>query len=118
MVIVTDAQDDAAVIDLLTAGLADLMARHGGVQRARGIGAPRVIELVGGSDLGADETGLTARQRDVLRLVARGQSNKEIARDLSVSPATVKTHVAQLIAILGASNRTDAAMRARTRGLL
>ena len=128
MVIVTDARDDDALIDLLEAGLADLMARRGAagwVRRDRralpfpaGAGAPpRVIELIGGNAV-ADETGLTTRQRDVLRLVARGQSNKEIARDLGVSPATVKTHVAQLIAILGATNRTDAAMKARGRGLL
>ena len=53
---------------------------------------------------------LTPRQVEVLRHVARGQSNKEIARELNISPATVKVHVAQILATTGAGNRTAAAM--------
>lgn len=59
---------------------------------------------------------LSPRQREVLRLVADGRSNKRIAIDLGVSPATVKTHVASVIATIGAQNRTDAAIKARERG--
>lgn len=62
--------------------------------------------------------GLTRRQIEVLRLLAAGQSNKDIARELGVSPATVKTHVAQVIAITGTTNRTGASMRAASLGLL
>ena len=62
--------------------------------------------------------GLTRRQIEVLRLLADGRSNKDIARELGVSPATVKSHVAQLIAVTGATNRTGAAMRASSLGLL
>ena len=62
--------------------------------------------------------GLTRRQIEVVRLIADGQSNKDIARTLGVSPATVKTHVAQIIAITGAANRTGASMRARDLGLV
>ena len=62
--------------------------------------------------------GLTRRQIEVLRLLAEGRSNKDIARELGVSPATVKTHVAQVIAITGAANRTGASMRAASLGLL
>lgn len=55
---------------------------------------------------------LTGREREVLGLVARGLTNKEIARELSVSPATVKAHVERIIAKLGVSDRTQAAVLA------
>jgi DNA-binding NarL/FixJ family response regulator len=55
---------------------------------------------------------LTARQRDVLILIAEGRSNKEIARALSIAEATTKIHVAALMRILGVRNRTEAAVRA------
>ena len=61
---------------------------------------------------------LTERQTDVLRLTAQGRSNKEIARDLDLSPATVKAHVAAAIAALGASNRTEAVSKAQGMGLI
>ena len=61
---------------------------------------------------------LTARQSDVLKLMAEGQSNKEIARALDLSPATVKTHAAAAFAALGAGNRTEAVMSAREAGLI
>jgi DNA-binding NarL/FixJ family response regulator len=55
---------------------------------------------------------LTGREREVLGLVARGLTNKEIARELTVSPATVKAHVERIIAKLGVSDRTQAAVLA------
>ena len=61
---------------------------------------------------------LTERQLSVLRLMAEGRANKEIARVLELSPATVKTHVATLIAVLSAGNRTEAVARARSAGLI
>jgi two-component system nitrate/nitrite response regulator NarL len=61
---------------------------------------------------------LGSRQRDILEQMADGRSNKEIARTLGLSPATVKTHVAQVIAVLGATNRTEAAAKARAQGLI
>jgi len=51
---------------------------------------------------------LSDRHRDVLDQLARGRSNKEIARLLGLSPATVKTHLANILGKLGASNRTEA----------
>jgi DNA-binding NarL/FixJ family response regulator len=45
--------------------------------------------------------------------MAQGSSNKEIALALNLSPATVKTHAAAIIAALGVANRTEAAIRAR-----
>jgi DNA-binding NarL/FixJ family response regulator len=53
---------------------------------------------------------LTPRQRDVLPLLARGMSNKEIARALKIAEATTKIHAAALCRLLGARNRTEAAV--------
>ena len=55
---------------------------------------------------------LTAREVEVMRELARGRSNKEIARELSMSEATVKVHVRQVMKKLGALNRTHAAVLA------
>ncbi|MFN5084608.1 MAG: response regulator [Novosphingobium sp.] len=53
---------------------------------------------------------LTPREREVLAQIAEGLTNKEIARRLSVSPATIKAHVERIIAKLGVSDRTQAAV--------
>lgn len=60
---------------------------------------------------------LTAREREVLRLVAAGQSNKEIADELVVSPLTAKTHVARILAKLGARDRVHLVIAAYEAGL-
>jgi DNA-binding NarL/FixJ family response regulator len=60
----------------------------------------------------ADVFKLTKRQREVLSLLARGRSNKEIARALDIAEATTKIHMAALVRALGVRNRTEAAFRA------
>jgi DNA-binding NarL/FixJ family response regulator len=55
---------------------------------------------------------LTPRELDVLRLLARGQTNREIGQQLSLSLSTVKAHIEHIIAKLGVSDRTQAAVRA------
>jgi DNA-binding NarL/FixJ family response regulator len=66
----------------------------------------------------APQLALTSRELDVLRLVAAGRSNDEIARELFVSRATVKTHLAHLYDKLGVTSRTRAVAVARERGVL
>ena len=61
----------------------------------------------------AEILNLTARQFDVLRLLAKGQSNKVIARDLGLSVSTVKVHLNTVFRALGARNRVEAVVRAR-----
>jgi NarL family two-component system response regulator LiaR len=61
---------------------------------------------------------LSSKERDVLRLIAEGQSNREIADALGVSVATVKLHVQELLAKLSASDRTQAAVKALRQGLI
>jgi len=65
-----------------------------------------------------DDTPLTERQTEVLRLIAEGCSNKEIARRLDLSENTVKIHVSAVFRALGVNNRTQAAVVARQKGVL
>jgi NarL family two-component system response regulator LiaR len=62
--------------------------------------------------------GITARELEVLTLVARGCSNREIAAQLFVSENTIKTHCARAFDKLGASRRTQAVQRGKEQGLL
>ena len=67
----------------------------------------------------AQETlGLSERELEVLVLIAAGQSNKEIARRLEVSPNTVKTHIGNLFEKLDVQRRTEAVLKARELGLI
>ena len=63
-------------------------------------------------------SGLSDREREVLRLLGTGESNAELARQLYVSEATVKTYVSRLLAKLDLTNRTQAAILAHEAGLL
>jgi DNA-binding NarL/FixJ family response regulator len=80
-------------------------ARAPGVPAAPGAAAPA----------GADDE-LTPREAEVLRLIAAGQSNREIARTLFVSEATVKTHVNRIFAKTGSRDRAQATRYAYTHG--
>jgi DNA-binding CsgD family transcriptional regulator len=62
--------------------------------------------------------GVSERELEVLQLLAAGRSNKEIARQLDVSPNTIKTHVAKLLEKLEARRRTEAISRARALGMI
>ncbi len=64
-----------------------------------------------------DASGLTPRQMDVLRCLMRGQPNKLIARELGLTEGTVKIHIAAILRVLQARNRTEAVVVARDLGL-
>ena len=72
----------------------------------------------GGNPRAAEALGISPRELEVLREIAAGHSNKEIAARLHVSPNTVKTHVARLLEKLEARRRTDALRKARELGLV
>ncbi len=81
--------------------------------------AARLLRRLGAQaapiDSGAD---LTRREREVLELLARGYANKRIALELGIAEKTVKTHVGHLLAKLGVTDRTQAALLAVRRGLV
>jgi DNA-binding NarL/FixJ family response regulator len=68
--------------------------------------------------LGALAEPLSEREIEVLRLVARGASNKEIAAELVIAEGTVKNHLTNILAKLEAADRTEAAMKARALGVI
>lgn len=78
---------------------------------------PDVVRLLAADDP-ARSVELTARERDVLAELARGRSNREIARALSVTEKTVKTHVSAILGKLGVQDRTQAALHAVRTGLV
>lgn len=71
-----------------------------------------------GNPQAVEALGISPRELSVLQALAAGQSNKEIARTLQVSPNTVKTHVARLFEKLEANRRTEAINKARTLGIV
>lgn len=100
---------DTAIGDLMAA-IAQVMAGNSAVPLALVNAAMRAAPLPGrGANLSQT---LTERELDVVRLVAQGLTNKEIARQLSISPATVKAHVERIIGKLGVADRTQAAVMA------
>jgi NarL family two-component system response regulator LiaR len=79
--------------------------------------AARLMEEFSETERPAEEA-LTAREREVLELIARGLPNKLIARDLEIAEKTVKTHVSSILSKLGLTDRTQAALYAVRAGLI
>jgi two-component system NarL family response regulator len=73
--------------------------------------AEKLAQRVGSQDL-------TAREVEVLERIVAGRANKEIANDLNISEATVKSHVNSLLGKLGVDDRTHAAVVALRRGIV
>ena len=79
---------------------------------------PRAADPVAEETSDEPTAALTPREREVLRLVARGRSSAQIARELVISPRTVGTHIQHILAKLGVENRTQAAAIAHRAGLV
>ena len=134
VLVVTGNEDDEVLLALLqigVAGFAPKSSKSAVIKAAISLVMaggrylpPRLFDLaMRGAETGASfqappTARLTERQVEVLRRIAEGQSNKEIARDLVLSPATIKAHAAAAIAALGAVNRTEAVLRARGVGII
>jgi DNA-binding NarL/FixJ family response regulator len=98
--------------DLGAAELADAVRlAHRGVAQLDAAVARRLAAALPGAEL-------TPRELDILRLVATGATNREIAARVYLSEGTVKNHVSRILTRLGLRDRTQAAVYARDRGLL
>jgi DNA-binding NarL/FixJ family response regulator len=129
VLVVTSYADPATVLPAIRAGAAGyvykdvdppaLAAAIRSVHAGHVLLHPDVARLLTPATTDAVRPVLTAREREVLAEIARGRSNREIARTLHVSEKTVKTHVSAILAKLGVQDRTQAALHAvRTDGLL
>jgi DNA-binding NarL/FixJ family response regulator len=94
--------------DELTAAIRSVYA---GKSKIPSFVAEKLAERMGGP-------ALTTRELEVLRRIVAGRSNKEIASDLNISEATVKTHINSLLSKLGVTDRTQAATTALQRGIV
>jgi two-component system NarL family response regulator len=88
-----------------------IRAVHAGRSRIPAPVAERLAERMGSPVL-------TGRELDVLRLIVQGKSNKDIGGELTISEATVKTHMNSILSKLGVSDRTQAATTAIQRGIV
>ncbi len=135
VLVLTTFENDDYVFDALRAGASGFL-----LKRARPAEVVRAIRLLAAGDSllyptairelaarhssaeapagGLDAAGLTDREADVLRLIAQGLSNAEIATRLIVSHETVKTHVARVLTKLDARDRTQAVIRAYETGFI
>jgi len=132
VVVLTSFPDDDRLLPAIRAGAAGYLLKDGRPQelvraiRAAHAGealldpvvAARLVASIAQAPGEAPAERLTPREREVLALIARGFSNKRIARELAVSEKTVKTHVGHVLAKLGVSDRTQAALHAVGAGLL
>jgi DNA-binding NarL/FixJ family response regulator len=135
IVVLTTHADDASILDALQAGARGYLTKDAGIAEiARGVHAAAdhqalldpVVQsrLLAAASAGARPASppnlpdqLTAREAEVLSLIARGLSNAEIAAALVVSEATVKTHINHVFAKIGARDRAQAVHYAYTHGL-
>jgi DNA-binding NarL/FixJ family response regulator len=133
VVMLTTFDDEEYVVPALRAGAAgyllkDLPARelagavrmaHAGVGQFDPAATARVVAALSASTVDSATSGLplTARETDVLRLIARGATNREIATDLHLGEGTVKNHISRILTRLGLRDRTQAAIYAREHGL-
>ena len=126
VIILTSYIDDERLLPAIRAGAAGYLLKNAGPQelaraiRAADAGealidptvAARLVERLADERGGDSYESLTAREREVLDLIARGFSNKRIALELGIAEKTVKTHVGNVLGKLGVADRTQAAVYA------
>jgi len=98
---------DMLIDDILTA----IRAVHAGQRRIPAAVGTRLAERL-------SATALSARELEVLALLGKGKSNREVAAELAITEATVKGHVSNILIKLGATDRTQAVITAVKRGLV
>jgi two-component system, NarL family, response regulator LiaR len=130
VIVLTSFLDDDRLLPVLRAGAAGYLlknaapvevaravrAAHAGEALLDPVVAARLVETLARDDEPIDR--LTPREREVLVLIGRGFPNKLIARELSLSEKTVKTHVGHVLAKLGVTDRTQAAVVAVRTGIV
>ena len=106
----------AAIVAAITAAASGLTAldRSLALEALTGLARGRTEA----EPISEQEEPLTAREREVLQLLAQGIPNKQIAQRLGISEHTVKFHVSAIMTKLGAASRTEAVTTAARRGLL
>jgi DNA-binding NarL/FixJ family response regulator len=133
VIVLTSFTDDEKLLPAIRAGAAGYLLKNvAPAELARAVRAAHVGEALLDPSVAArlveevaspgpatrDGDSLTAREHDVLALIARGMSNKRIAFELGVSEKTVKNHVSHVLAKLGVADRTAAALHAVRAGLV
>jgi DNA-binding NarL/FixJ family response regulator len=127
VLVITSFTDPAVSVPAVRAGAAgvifkdveprDLASAIRSVHAGHTLLQPDIVAALMAPDPAAGSP-LTARERDVLAEITQGRSNREIARALSLSEKTVKTHVSNVLMKLGVADRTQAALLAVRRGLV
>ena len=132
VIVLTSFLDDAMLLPALRAGAAGYLlknaqpqeiaravrAAHAGEALLDPVVAARVVETLAAEGREQPIDRLTPREREVLILIGRGFPNKLIARELGLSEKTVKAHVGRVLAKLGVTDRTQAAVLAVRAGLV
>ena len=136
VVVLTISDQDGDVLDAILAGACGYLLKDSSIQdlmqgiRAASVGealisphiASKVLQRIRASGMTSDTTvgspELSDRETEVLRLIANGKDNAEIAQELHISPKTVKNHISNILMKLQIENRIQAAVYAVRRGLV